>query len=126
MELAKRLLIVSARLEWEARAIAGSSFGDGVLTGSGTFQKFFSQDELREWIESTLGVQAVAAAPGVFYVFREESVAQAFLAEKFGGRSRNASARLTERLFDANRELLEQLAQFVAEHGRLPAAGELP
>lgn len=124
--LAKRLLIVSARLEWEARSVSGSAFADGVLTGSGTFQKFFSQDELRDWIESTLGAQSVAAAPGVFYVFRDESAAQTYLAERFAGGARDASARLSERLFDASRELLEELARFVSDHGRLPADGELP
>jgi hypothetical protein len=123
--LSKHLLIVSARLEWEARTVSGSSFGDGVLTGSGTFQKFFSQDELRDWIEATLGVKSVAAAPGIFYVFREQTAIQAYLAERFGSGARNASARFSERLFDANRELLEALAQFVSDRGRLPADGEL-
>jgi SAM-dependent methyltransferase len=125
-ELATQVLIVSARLEWEAKSVAGTSFADGVLTGSGTFQKFFSQDELRDWIESTLGAQSVAAAPGIFYVFRNETTAQAYLAERFGGSARNASASLSERLFDANRELLEELAQFVSDRGRLPADEELP
>jgi hypothetical protein len=123
--LSKQLLIVSARLEWEARTVSGSSFGDGVLTASGTFQKFFTQDELRDWIETTLGVKSVAAAPGIFYVFREQTATQAYLAERFGSGARNASARFSERLFDANRELLEALAQFVSDRGRLPADGEL-
>jgi hypothetical protein len=124
-ELARGVLVVSARLEWEARSVAGAAYGDGVLTGSGTFQKFFRQDELRDWIESTLGVQGVAAAPGVFYVFRTPAAAQAYLAQRFGSSGRAASARVSERLFDANRELLEVLAGFVSEQGRLPADGEL-
>jgi hypothetical protein len=125
-KLAKRILVVSARLEWEARPVSGSSFSDGVLTASGTFQKFFSQDELRDWIESTLGVRSVAAAPGVFYVFRDDAHAQAYLAGRVGRGTRSTSARLSAQLFDANRELLEELARFVAERGRLPGDEELP
>jgi 2-polyprenyl-3-methyl-5-hydroxy-6-metoxy-1,4-benzoquinol methylase len=123
--LAKCVLVVSARLEWEARAVNGSSFADGVLTGAGTFQKFFRQDELRDWIEATLGVKSVAAAPGIFYVFRDETAAHSYLAQRFASSGRGASARVSERLFDANRELLEGLALFVSEHDRLPAEDEL-
>jgi hypothetical protein len=123
--LAKRVLVVSARLEWEARGVNGSSFADGVLTGAGTFQKFFRQDELRDWIEATLGVKCVAAAPGIFFVFRDETAAHSYLAQRFESSGRSASARVSERLFDANRELLEGLALFVSERDRLPAEGEL-
>ena len=45
-------------------------FADGLLTSRGTFQKFFDQQELRNWIDQMLSVMSVPAAPGVFYVFR--------------------------------------------------------
>ena len=70
-ELAQKLLIVSARLEWEAQNVAGNFQGDGIVTRKRTFQKFYAQDELRDWIQATTGRSCVAAAPGVFYVFRE-------------------------------------------------------
>lgn len=37
----------------------------------GTFQKFFTQAELREYIEGVLGVQAISASPGIFYAFKD-------------------------------------------------------
>jgi hypothetical protein len=36
-----------------------------ILTRRRTFQKFFGQQQLREWIDQTLGVSSVAAGPGV-------------------------------------------------------------
>src|SRR5262245_10641329 len=49
-QLAQEVLVVAARPDWEARAVHGRPFGDGLLMGKGTFQKFYSQDELRSWI----------------------------------------------------------------------------
>ena len=46
-QLAKEVLVVAARLDWEARDIVGRRYGDGILTNKGTFQKFFAQEELR-------------------------------------------------------------------------------
>ena len=42
------------------------------MTGKRTFRKFFTQEELRQWIEQAVGRRPVAAAPGIFYVFRDE------------------------------------------------------
>ena len=53
--LARKLLVVSARLDWEATDAAVDFQGDGIVTGKRTFQKFFTQEELRQWIESVLG-----------------------------------------------------------------------
>ena len=79
-ELAQKLLVVSARLDWETRTVAGTFQGDGIVTRTQTFQKFFAQDELRDWIQAVTGRPCVAAAPGVFYVFRETSDEQTFVA----------------------------------------------
>jgi hypothetical protein len=43
-----------------------------VLSKRGTFQKYFEQAELKEYLEATSGVEAVPATVGVFYVFRDE------------------------------------------------------
>jgi DNA phosphorothioation-associated putative methyltransferase len=44
--LARRILIVSARLDWEDRALKGRPHLDGRVTAKGTFQKLYRQDEL--------------------------------------------------------------------------------
>lgn len=65
--LTEQVLVVSARLTLEAKALGETTdCEDGCLTSRGTFQKFFEQQELRQWIDRTLEVSAVPAAPGVF------------------------------------------------------------
>ena len=77
--LAEQVLVVSARLTLEAKSLRETTeYADGYLTGRGTFQKFFEQQELRHWIDTVLAVKSVPAAPGVFYVFRSEEARTQF------------------------------------------------
>lgn len=125
--LAEHVLIVSARLTMDGRFLSESSgYADGCLTVRGTFQKFFDQHELRNWIDQTLEVRSVPAAPGVFYVFREEEARATFVASRY--RRRLAAPRLTKsaELYSQHQELLQPLMDFVSERGRLPADNELP
>ena len=125
-KLTRRVLVVAARLEWEARDLRGRPHGDGIITTKGTFQKLFTQEELRSWIDGALGVRAVAAAPGVFYVFRDDAEAQRFLAARFRRRSATPRPRASEVQYDTHRELFEVIADFYASRGRLPRDAELP
>lgn len=122
--LARRTLVVAARLQWERAALTGLSVGDGLLTTKGTFQRFYSQDELRAWIDATLGSSSVAAAPGIFYVFRERSDSEHLLAER-GRKDTPAGLRVSDLLFEQHRPLLDPLQQFVTRHRRLPSPLEL-
>ena len=124
-ELAQKLLIVAARLEWEARTVEGDFQGDGIVTRKRTFQKFFAQDELRDWIQATIGRSGVAAAPGVFYVFRDTADEQAYVAGRLTRPRRLPSVQLGEEVFKQRQELLQPLMDFVSQHGRLPVDGEL-
>jgi len=123
-QLARSVLVVAARMTWEAKALRGSSHGDGLVTGRGTFQKLYSQEELRAWIEQTLGTRPVAAAPGLFYVFRSTEDAQNFLASRVR-RVAVPSVVAGEELYEAYREDLAPLVAFLAERGRLPRPEEL-
>ena len=78
----QRLLIVSARHTSEARRARGDEHEDGVITSRQTFQKFYSQDELRSWIVSVLGESPIAVAPGVFFVFRDSELMQSLSPRK--------------------------------------------
>ena len=103
-ELAQKLLIVSARLEWEARTVAGDFHGDGIVTRKRTFQKFFAQDELRDWIQSTTARSCVAAAPGIYYVFRETANEQTFLAGRLTRPRRLPTIQLSEKAFEQRQD----------------------
>lgn len=124
--LAEGVLIIGARLTAEARdGTEAADLADGHLTSRGTFQKLFEQTELRWWIEQTLGVSALPAGPGVFYVFRRDEARMAFQAARY--RRRAAAPRLTrsETLFNEHQKLLQPLMDFMANRGRLPADHEL-
>jgi DNA phosphorothioation-associated putative methyltransferase len=122
---AQKVLLVSARLTLEAKGLRTETFRDGCLTSKGTFQKFYTQHELREWIDSTLGVRSIAAAPGIFFVFRDDAAREAFAASRFRRRAAVPRQRQADVLFDRHKELLQPLMDFYAERGRLPEGHEL-
>jgi len=125
--LTRKVLVVSARLNNERRSLGASrSYGDGFITGNGTFQKFFSQSELRLWIDSILEVDSIAIAPGIFLVFREEADANAFLLKHRPRRIVTVKISHADRIYDENRELLNELMDFFSKRGRLPNTGEDP
>jgi DNA phosphorothioation-associated putative methyltransferase len=57
-------------------------YGDGYVTARGTFQKYFVQQELRDFIAQTLGEAPVAFAPGIFVVFRDKELEQEVLLKR--------------------------------------------
>lgn len=124
--LAKDILIVAARPDWEGRNVPGRRYGDGILTSRGTFQKFFTQEELRAWIDGVVGIRSVAAAPGIFYLFRDDVRAQSFLAARVRRRPAVVhKPRRSETLYEANRDILDPLIAFVESRGRPPETFEL-
>ncbi len=124
--LAEETLVVSARLHGDVRRVRQSTdYNDGFLTGQGTFQKFYDQNELKTWVDKTLGVASVPAGPGIFYVFRDDSARTSFLAHRYRRRVVAPRIKRSEALLAEHRDKLEPLMEFFAERGRLPAAGEL-
>jgi DNA phosphorothioation-associated putative methyltransferase len=125
--LAEQILIVGARLTAEAQTISNpADFADGYLTSRGTFQKFFEQHELKNWIEQTLGTSCLAAGPGVFYVFRSDEARSGFLASRQRRQLVIPRIRRPLELYDQHKEILTPLVDFVASRGRLPADDEIP
>ena len=119
------ILVVSTRLTEEARANEYQEFSDGVLTQRGTFQRFFDQTELRNWIDSVLEKKSVAAAPGIFYVFSDESEREAFVASRYRRRAALPRLQKSEILFEQHKDILQPLMEYVLDRGRLPESDEL-
>jgi DNA phosphorothioation-associated putative methyltransferase len=144
-KLARKVLAVAALIGGRTAFEQHRLFRDGVLTTRGTFQKYFSQQELREYLEETLGREPIAVAPGVFFVFRDDTEEQRFLA------ARQTLARCPVRLpkveversarvraeraprpvraprvsrWEQHRELLEDFWGRCLELGRLPKEAE--
>src|SRR5690606_38494964 len=95
--LSRTLLIVAARTRGEAHELSWREpMADGVRTSRNTFQKFYEQRELKEWIETVLGNEAIAAAPGIYYVFRDTDAREAHRASRSQRRIATPSLNLSE------------------------------
>lgn len=123
-ELAQDLLVVSGRLTWENDLTETKRFADGVLTASGTFQKFYTHEELKAWVETHLNGHVRTAAPGILYVFRKRSTEQQLLARQTRS-GHNRRRAIAEILSDRHASTLNPLQAFVTEHRRLPNPTEI-
>ncbi len=125
-DLCDSMLTVAAQIEFAAPDKELETFGDGYVTSRGTFQKYYNQHELRVYLESELGEDAISAAPGVFYVFKDNLAKQNFLASRFHRRVTVPRRRISEILFEKNRDVLDPFMDALTQYGRVPAAEELP
>ena len=124
-KLTKKCLVIAARLDHERDEAHVRPFADGWLTSKGTFQRFFEQSDLRNWIEIQLRHEAVVAAPGVFYIFKKTADLEEFKARRYRIRIPAPWARDSDKKFKEHADLLEPLIEFVAARGRIPKDEEL-
>lgn len=80
----------------------------------------FEQHELRDWIESTLGESTVAAAPGIFYVFKDPTAREAYSVSRFARSDVRPRISRTTRVYEQYKEEFQALSEFVRVYGRLP------
>ncbi|WP_298771783.1 DNA phosphorothioation-associated putative methyltransferase [uncultured Shewanella sp.] len=80
--LTQKLLVVSAMIANEAYINQFTPYKDGVITSRNTFQKYYAQAELKGYIERILDENAIAIAPGIYYIFRDKIEEQRFLASR--------------------------------------------
>lgn len=120
-----RVLIVSAQVLLDYLSNDVIAFGDGVVTKRNTFQKYFEQEELKYYIDSTLAVDALPIGLGVYVVFRHNEDAESFKASRFHSRRSTPQIRIKIKTFDAYENLLKPLMEFVSDRGRLPLKGEI-
>lgn len=125
--LARKALAVAALIGGRTAYEQYRLFRDGVLTSRGTFQKYFTQQELREYIEAVLGREPVPVAPGVFFVFRADEDEQRFLAARQTLARCQATLQRAERdrsrpptKWDQHADLLEDFWSRCLELGRCP------
>lgn len=123
--LTQRVLVVSAQVLLDYLGDKVIAFGDGVLTKRNTFQKVFKQEELKEYIDSVLGVDSVPAGLGIYFVFRSDQEAESFRASRFHSRRSTPRVRLKIKTYEESEELLRPLVEFVTNRGRIPLRGEL-
>ncbi len=137
--LANKVLAVSVMLYGPEQP--GKPYRDGFLTSRNTFQKYFSQGELKDYLEHALGQQVFMAGPGIALIFADKDAEQQFNARRF--RSTDFTERLlaarilrvketrtprtrihrltkTERQFQEASEVLQKLWTLTLDLGRYP------
>ncbi|HEV7345006.1 MAG TPA: DNA phosphorothioation-associated putative methyltransferase [Devosia sp.] len=130
--LTRRVLAVAVMLAGKG---GGSEHGDGVLTSRGTFQRYYTQAELREYVARVLGREPVNVGPGVVFAFRSDEEEQAFLARRQRSavvqtdRFYVAPLSVRERVakptvYERHQDLLDEFWAVALELGRLPEPGE--
>ncbi len=77
-ELADRLLVVAVRVDRSLESAAECA--DGLVTRAGTFQKIYSQDEFRLYLQDVLGQRAHMASLGIAYIFKDAGAEAEYLA----------------------------------------------
>ena len=132
--------------------LPGKPYRDGFLTSRNTFQKYFSQSELKDYIEQALQRDVFMVGPGVAFVFADTEAEQCFCAGRY--RRKNVALRLLatraprpvrakaireaeareprrpqrsseERYLAAARPLLDELWAITLDLGRRPEADEV-
>lgn len=136
-ELTELCLAVSVMLYGKADLSGVRPYRDGYLTSRKTFQKYYTQTELREFISSVLDVEPLAVGQGIFLVFKDELEEQRYLLRRqigFKGREhrivpnpstpqKSPSNKSTTKL---NEETIRDLANEIRALGRQPDLSELP
>lgn len=93
--LAGQVLVVAAMIRSEA-SITGEAYADGIVTSRRTFQKYYTQAELRQFIVDVLNEEPLAVAPGIFFIFRDKDEEQRFQYGRLDSR-RETSLRISPR-----------------------------
>lgn len=135
--LANELLVVSAMLA-NQEAVRGTPYGDGVLTSRNTFQKYYTQGELRHFISEAIDEEPIPVGPGMFFVFKNKDAEQRFMYGRLENRrnilrlsqlsrlERPIGISRAEAKYEEHRDLLESLWEMCLALGRDPDRTELP
>lgn len=135
--LADELLVVSAMIA-HPDAVQGVPYGDGILTRRNTFQKYYSQEELRDWLAESLGAEPLPVGPGIFYLFKDKDAEQRFLLGRQENRrtvlrlarlsrpEKQPRLRKAEAKYLEHRQVLENLWESCLALGRYPDRSEVP
>ena len=130
-------LAVSVMLYGKANLSGARPYRDGYLTSRKTFQKYYTQTELRDFISSVLNIEPLAVGQGIFLVFRDELEEQRYLLRcQIGFRGREHRAVPKPRALqkstpnESNKKLskttIQDLAAEIRAYGRQPDRSELP
>ena len=127
-ELTGQVLAVAVMAPSSAALENARPYKDGFLTSRSTFQKYFTQEQLRDFILQTTGAEPVPVAAGIFFVFVDDLLLQEFQINRYerdthrsinlsGRRDKPAPSRSIPKIKQAL-PVLEHLAAEITSLGR--------
>ena len=134
-KLTQKVLSVAVMTPSAAALENARPYKDGFLTSRATFQKYYSQHQLNEYIQETLNVDPIPVAPGIFFVFKDDILKQTFLITRFDqtsykttvarGVREKATKKSTPTKLDRAKDLLNELTEEIESLGRIVNGREL-
>lgn len=121
-QFARKALIVSAQVGYFDTSRA-ERFQDGFVSARKTFQKYYEQDELRDFIRACLKVEPYPAGTGVFYVFADQQLEADYCRRLLDDDLPTEIVGLGQPLAE---DTLAAIAELVYQLGRLPLVAEAP
>jgi DNA phosphorothioation-associated putative methyltransferase len=130
-----KLLIVSVMLTNESKQEQYKPYKDGVITKWQTFQKYYSQTQIREYIEATLNTKTVTFGQGIIAIFKNNQFEELFYLEQqyqnnnwqhltVRPKAKQYTPKEQKSIFDKNQTLCEDFWQHALHFGRIPANDE--
>ncbi len=129
-----KLLVVSVMVAGESVIRQFTPYKDGVVTSRNTFQKYYTQGEIREYIENILNENAIAVGQGIFIIFKDKIEEQTFLSDRQKIRRdwlykteriiQTREVTLKKDVIDKNLALFNDFWETSLELGRVPANNE--
>lgn len=134
--LTDKVLSIAVMAPSSASLENAKPYKDGFLTSRNTFQKYYTQEQLRDFIKDVTGVEPVAVAAGIFFAFADEVSLQEYQINRFdrgaqrstryaGQRERPVPTQSIDRLEKAL-PVLESLSAEICELGRPIHPDEMP
>ena len=131
---ANKILVVSVMIAGESKIEKFKPYKDGIITSINTFQKYYSQGEIKHYIDSTLGIKSIPVGQGVFFIFKKSVDEQIFLIQRqhFNRDWNQKTQRLyiskpkavKKSIIEKNMELFDDYWNTTLDLGRIPANNE--
>ena len=83
--IADKCLSVAVMPDIDANRPDGVPFRDGLVTNRTTFQRLYTQEQLSDFIQATLGTEAVSISPGIALVFKSTVLRNGFRYRRLRG-----------------------------------------
>ena len=130
-----RCLMSVAVMTSAGRQCEREKYADGLRTQRNTFQRYYSQQELRYYLKEILSKEPVAVGPGIYLIFKDEIEEQSFLQNRTRNRGgleylirhipKPTRKEREETFYNANRQLFDSIWNLWLDLGRKPDRQEV-